>query len=291
MRVYQKMKQKAGQGEMGKNNAEYGFDEWEKAVPKEYQNIWREGGILGFWGDLGLQEQIKEAFLSSNTIRIKVTIGVDLMREDNQFGLRQIFNILKDEDVAGKHVQVQILLALPCFDSRQVDERYELRDSEMTKEEFISTWYSFIEEILNYSNGKGNKSHMSVNIRFYSEEHATWRFYICKNDRGSTTVLLSNYNKNHSGSETPMYKIIKNEDNIGGFMDSYFDEIWETAIKRKDLANMILSDGDTGDLPEEGKKRRIYEHCRDCCSKATMDRDRKAFRCKELVIKHLSVLE
>lgn len=280
--------------EIEKEVAKLDFGEWEKEVPDEFRNIWRVGGIQGFWDNSGLQEQIRKAFLSSNTIRIKVIRGADLMKEDNSFGLKKIFDTLKSKGANGKHVHVQILLALPCFDSRQVDERYDLRDHMMDKTQFISSWYSFIGEILKYSNGaeKDNKSYMSVDIRFYSEEHATWRFYICK-DAGdaNTVVLLSNYSRNHSGSETPMYKIIKNDDNIGGFMDSYFEEIWRNAIKRNELADMILSDGNVDNLPEEPKKQHIYSHCYECCSNAVMDHDKKAIQCKELVIRHLSVLE
>ena len=202
-------------------------------------DLWRIGKIRGLWAtERGLKRQIKKGFYSANDIKLKVTRGADLLDPNNKYGLYKILKDLKDGKGKSNspEVNIKVLLIVPCFKEQHVKERFE-RHTDMTPEQFLESWYKFISEIR-----LCNTEHLSINIRFYLGSHARWRFYILSKPNGAnTTVLLSEYDRNTPGSSGQMYKIIRGENNIGTFMTSYFDELWNSALTPKKLRECIQS--------------------------------------------------
>lgn len=205
---------------------------------KAHFNLWYIGKLRGLWEKKGLINQINKNFYSSNIIKVKVTRGYELLESNNEYGIDKILNKLKD-DKGKNHTEkviIKFLLILPCFQEKHVRERYQ-RHQKMTQKEYLNTWYKFLENIHNY-----NTDHLSINVKFYFGDHSRWRFYIFSKPQGkSTTVLLSNYDENESGCEQPMYKVMKSDNNLGGFMNDYFDDLWNSALTFSDLNNFITS--------------------------------------------------
>jgi len=160
-----------------------------------YFDLFCTGKFRGLWKGKDLQKQIENNFYASKDIKMKVTRGADLFDPANEHGLKNVFDNLLLNRTHDEPVSVKILLACPCFDSEHVDERYNMREWKMSKKEFIETWYHFLEHIVYYSVNQNND--LDIKIRFYSEHHAKWRFYICEHAIGDKKiVLLSNYDKN-----------------------------------------------------------------------------------------------
>lgn len=206
------------------------LDGWVKAK----FNLWYIGKIKGLWKNRGLINQIKRNFYSANKIRIKVTRGSTLLKYDSrEYGLRDILdNIKRGENKREEKVEIEILLIIPCFQQKHVRQRYE-RHTNMSEKDFLESWYSFLNDIRSY-----NSDNLSISVRFYFDSHSRWRFYICYLPN-KTNVLLSTYDSLTDGRATPMYKIIKEEKNIGGFMTKYFDDLWENSLTPSKLYHYI----------------------------------------------------
>lgn len=238
-------------------------------------DLWRIGRIKGLWQDHGLIKQIQHCFSESQIIKIKVTRAYELLKSNNNYGFVQILDNLKDGK--GKKydgaVEMQFLLMLPCFKEEHVKIRYE-RHQTMTEDEFLETWYEFLKKIRTY-----NSDNLSINVRFYFENNAKWRFYIFTKPNGKgTNVLLSEYERDEPGSSEPMYKIIKGEKNIGAFMTEYFDEMWSTALTPLDLYQYINSGKCKNGFCIHCEKN-AAESCKACNLRQCVHED----SCKELI--------
>lgn len=200
-------------------------------------NQWKYGKLRGLWKGKGLKKQINRSFKDSRNIRIKVTRGTELVED-----VEKNINIIKElkilNDTANEHnpVKIQILLMAPCFKLKHVEKRYQTHRGKYDSEQnFLNSWKSTLEELVKYES-----DYCKISVRFYCGGHSRWRFYICSNrEDEKQIVLLSNYDDKTSGSATPMYKIIKGEKNIGAFMDTYFDEIWNTSIDLEDYIEFV----------------------------------------------------
>ena len=206
---------------------------------RSYFDLWHIGKIRGLWRDKGLARQIENNFYTSNSIKIKVTRGVELLKSTQECGFVKELTMLKDGK--GKthksSVNIQVLLVLPCYQEAHVRERRQAHQ-ELSDEQFLKSWYQFLDDIRKY-----DSEHLSINVRFYFGSHARWRFYIFEKAKANknTCVLLSEYDKNHGGIEKPMYRIMRGEQNIAGFMCKYFDELWnqEPTFSPRDLYEYI----------------------------------------------------
>lgn len=201
------------------------------------------GLMRGMWQQNGLIRQIQRCFFNSDDIKVKVTRGFDLLNKENEFGFVKILDALVNEEgkKSNQPKTIKFLLSIPCyqeehFRERYLEHRYSINpDKLITQEDFAESCYKFLQKIQKY-----NSVYLKIQVRFYFDNHEKWRFYIfSKNNIEKTTVMLSNYDKEKSGSSTPMYKIIKSESNIGGFMTDYFEEIWESAITPQQLYKII----------------------------------------------------
>lgn len=204
---------------------------------KSHFDLWKIGKVRGLWRDEGLKKQIKENFYSSSEIKIKVTRGIELLDSENDFGLNKILCDLRDGKCNHNYkVVLKILLIIPCFKDKHVIERYQ-RHNGMTFEEFVDTWYEFLKKIQNF-----NSNHLSINVKFYFGYHSRWRFYIFSGTNSvNSTILLSDYDVNSSGCEEPMYKVIKSQNNLGEFMNDYFNDLWIESLSPNDLYQYIIS--------------------------------------------------
>lgn len=202
--------------------------------------LWKIGQIKGLWKGSGLNRQVTKAFLKANEIKIKVTRGSELLKSENNHSIKKVLNKIyaksRDEQ---KQVYIKILLIEPCFQLKHVKDRYKRHKSSMSEKDFITSWYDFL---LNLHKLYPPHDFFSYEVRFYSGRHSKWRYYVCNvHEKNITTVLLSSYDVNTSGSSTPMYKIIRGDMNIGGFMDRYFEEVWNESLTEEDLIKHILA--------------------------------------------------
>lgn len=202
-------------------------------------DLWYVGKLRGLWSDTSLMKQIEGAFLSSGSIKIKVTRGCDLLDRDNKFGLYDILTKMKESK---KDAKLKILLIVPCFKLKHVQERYQSH-SEMTEADFLESWYIFLMKISSF-----RTKQLSINVKFYFDFYTQWRFYIVENEK--TILWLSDYKKSMFGSETPMYKIVKNNTNIAAAYSNHFDELWNDALKPR--------------LLEQGIKGGTIKDCASC---------------------------
>lgn len=206
---------------------------------QSYFDLWHIGKIRGLWRDKGLARQIEKNFYTSNSIKIKVTRGVELLKPTQECGFVKELALLKDGK--GKThkspVNIQVLLVLPCYQEAHVCERRQAHQ-ELNDNLFLKSWYQFLDDIRKF-----DSEHLSINVRFYFGTHARWRFYIFEkaNANKNTCVLLSEYDKNLGGIEKPMYRIMRGEHNIAGFMCKYFDELWnqESTFSPRELYEYI----------------------------------------------------
>lgn len=235
---------------------------------KSHFDLWKIGKIRGLWRDEGLKNQIKENFYSSSEIKIKVTRGIELLDQENDFGLNEILCNLRDGKFnPNSKVVLKILLIIPCFEDKHVKERYQ-RHNGMSYEDFVETWYEFLKEIAKY-----NSNHLSINVKFYFGNHSRWRFYIFSGT--NSTILLSDYDVNSKGCEEPMYKIIKSENNLGGFMSNYFDDLWKESL-----------------LPNELYKHMDSQNCMAySCKKCMETQNTDCQNCKRGICNHKDVCE
>lgn len=133
------------------------------------------------------------------------------------------------------------MLIIPCFEEKHVQERYQTHkehERSITEDGFLETWYQFLEAASKY------RYKLNIIVKFYFGNHSKWRFYIFSPPEDGNTpheqiILFSDYDKEKDGRTTPMYKVIKEDRNIGGLMDRYFDEIWEESLSPKELLESI----------------------------------------------------
>lgn len=193
--------------------------------------LFTKGKIKGLWAKKGLIGQIKMGFKESDNIKIKVTRGIDLFNKEDVYGF---VPYMKDIQSGSRKVHMQFLLITPCFKESHVRIRKE-RHTQLRNDEFLETWYESVQKMKEYSN-----NNLSIAVKFYTGGHARWRYYIfSKNNGEKAKVFLAHYDKNTSGSEQPMYKIIKKAPNIASFMTDYFDDLWNEAISPAQLYSKI----------------------------------------------------
>lgn len=239
-------------------------------------DLWRYGKIKGLWIEKGLIRQIEKGFRESDDIKIKVTRGYDLFREDEKYGFIKSLNELKKKN---SNTNIRFLLIVPCFKEQHVQQRYE-RHVGIKPYDFLETWYKSVSKMKEYSS-----EYLSMNVRFYMGGHARWRFYVFSRQNGrKSSVFLSDYDKNTAGSEHPMYKIIKKSHNIASFMTSYFDDLWDSALTPLQLFDVI------------NQEKCIRQFCGNCkkedkCSDCPHSDCNYKEQCKKLVKKYESELK
>ncbi len=228
---------------------------------------WHFGKFKGLWKDKALKSQIKKHFLKASKINIKVTRGTDLVDEETagDISIVKELKTLKDKSSVRNPIQIKILLMAPCFKVKHVQKRYELHKAKYgSPQNFLKSWTKTFEQLVKYED-----DYCKISVKFYYGGHSRWRFYICTDNEGDRkTVLLGNYDDETEGPDTPMYKIIKGEKNIGGFMDKYFDEIWNHSINLSELINSIKNDKCVRLFCEECKNSDNNRGCNTKCSAA-----------------------
>lgn len=202
--------------------------------------LWHDGKVRGLWKGDRLVHQIEKYSNKSAIIRMKVTRGKDLLEKDKIYGFWKIFQNINGNSELDRPVLVQALLIIPCFKESHVQERYEThkKQENIPEEKFLETWYQFLQLTSEY------KHSLKIETRFYFGNHSKWRFYIFsppEDVSDKSVVLFSDYDKTKDGRKTPMYKVIKDEKNIGGFMSRYFEEIWDESLSPSEWAKAVES--------------------------------------------------
>lgn len=210
-------------------------------------DIWRKGKFRGLWEDKGLIKQVKKEFDSANIIKVKVTRGINLLSTENRFGFESILKDLSENKGNNKnnHVNLKFLLIIPCLNVKHVQNRQ--KHYNQGDEEFLESWYDFVKRILKYKS-----KYLEIEVRFYSGSHSRWRFYVFSKNRFDSAVLLSEYGEK-DGSKEPMYKILVGPQNIGGYIDTYYDELWDNSITYETLQQQIVSEECINCFPEIGR--------------------------------------
>lgn len=200
------------------------------------------GCFQGLWKSANLSGELKRNFENAQTIKIKVTRGSELFDKKQNGNISNYLEYLRDVASSEREILCRFLLIAPCYRLRHVRERHILSKKKYQKpEDFLGSWYDTIKAIDDIEKEKNNV-HFQVEVRFYSGRHSKWRFYIFESlDRAIKTVLFSDYDADRRthGTELPMYKVIKNDQNIGGFMERYFDEIWNVALTKEGFKELI----------------------------------------------------
>lgn len=223
-------------------------------------NLWRDGKMRGLWRGNALVKQLKKYSADSTNIRIKVTRGNNLLAKGEKYGFEKIFRDLDEDKKLNQKISVQALLIVPCYKEKHVQARYETHhhSEDISKEDFLETWYKFLENTSTY------QGMLNIETRFYFGNHSKWRFYIFSppadsNHSNQQVVLFSDYDEKRAGSETPMYKVIKHDRSIGGFMTRYFDEIWNESLTPKKLSDAI----EKGRIKPQNTYSKVY-NCMGC---------------------------
>lgn len=228
------------------------------------------GCFQGLWKSKNLASELKRNFENAQTVKIKVTRGSELFDEKQNGHISNYLEYLRDIASSQREIHCKFLLIAPCYRLRHVKERHELSKKEYPKpEDFLGSWYDTIKAIDDIEKEKRNV-HFDVEVRFYSGRHSKWRFYIFESlDRAIKTVLFSDYDADRRthGAELPMYKVLKNDQNIGGFMERYFDEIWNVALTKERFKILV----------DNGKC--IKRFCEDCDIESVNEQDCQLCTC------------
>lgn len=202
------------------------------------------GCFQGLWKEKNLSEELKRNFGSAQTVKIKVTRGSELFDRRQSRHICDYLAGLRDVASSEREIHCQFLLIAPCYRLSHVRERHKLSLKKYKKpQDFLESWYDTVKAI-DAIDAEISNVHFHVEVRFYSGRHSKWRFYIFESvDRAIKTVLFSDYDANRGshGTELPMYKVLKNDQNIGGFMERYFEEIWSVALTRDGFKELVLS--------------------------------------------------
>lgn len=233
---------------------------WNNNFLKAELYLWRAGKLRGLWQGDGLVKQLEKYSDESANIQIKVTRGIDLLEKDKKYGFWKIFQEINGKVELDRKVVVQALLIVPCFKEKHVKARYETHKEldNISEDTFLETWYEFLKKASEY------RQMLTIITRFYFGNHSKWRFYIFSPPEDGTVpdkqiVLFSDYDGKRDGRNTPMYKVIKNDRNIGGFMSRYFDEIWSESLTPNELSEAI----EKGELKPKNACFREYS-CTGC---------------------------
>lgn len=213
------------------------------------------GCFKGLWKEKNLSEELKRNFKNAQIVKIKVTRGSELFDKKQNRHIGEYLETLRDTASSEREVYCQFLLIAPCYRLQHVRERHKLSKKQFnTPNEFLGSWYDTLDAINKIESEKKNV-HFHVEVRFYTGRHSKWRFYIFESVNSAIkTVLFSDYDADNGkhGTELPMYKVLENQKNIGGFMSRYFDEIWSVALTTEGFKQMV---------EEETCMQRFCEEC------------------------------
>ena len=213
------------------------------------------GRFKGLWSSENLAGELKRNFEDAQTIKIKVTRGTELFESQRSAQIRTYLEKLNEIASPERGISCQFLLIAPCAKIHHVNERYEIHKERYPKmEDFLESWYKTIENIENLKKEKNNRN-FRIEVRFYSGRHSKWRFYIFESRKKTIkTVLFSDYDaaKRSHGSDISMYKVLENGKNIGGFMERYFDEIWQLSLTKAAFKEAV------------NNKKCLRKFCEDC---------------------------
>lgn len=223
-----------------------------KAAWKE----WETGGFRGLWVSENIAKELKRNFDQAQTVKIKVTRGTELFDAKNEGEICTYLEEMRDRASKDNVIRCKMLLIAPCYKLKHVRERHkDAHEDYPTPEAYMLSWSETLQNIKSICDGDKRNSNFHINVRFYSGRHSKWRFYIFESiDKCIKTVLFADYDaeRGSHGRKLPMYKVIENDQNIGGFMERYFDEIWDSALDREGLKKLIL---------ERNCEKRFCEEC------------------------------
>ncbi|NBK77244.1 hypothetical protein D5272_01170 [bacterium D16-76] len=253
---------------------------------KSQLDLWQIGKIRGLWQHKGLVKQLEKNMYSSNKIRIKVTRGIELLNPKKEYSFFTELNSLKHgkDKTHSQDVEMQILLVIPCYKDPHVIERKDAHQ-DIPHEKFLKTWYDFLDKIDTY-----RSEYLHIDVKFYLGSHARWRFYIFEkaNPKKNTCVLLSEYDSKSGGIDNPMYRIMRGEKNIAGFMCNYFDTLWnsKSTFSPKDWNSYIETQKCQSHFCQNCDDRGM-SNCKNCGRKSCEYED----ICKKLSQEHMTILQ
>ncbi len=185
-----------------------------------YFDVVKTGRCRGLWGSKQLRKRIKNSYKKSDMTKIKVTRGYNL------FGKKEgVFNELFFRTEHNISKKVKILLHYPCLKSHHIFDRSNANQSSV--EDYVSDIFSVLAKFKEHS--ELAETDEKIEVRFFNGGYTNWRYYIFNENQGSHLMLFNHYNKKTPGAKSKMFEVHGGNGSLCDFMESEFDEIFESA--------------------------------------------------------------
>lgn len=209
----------------------------QEAIKKQFEI----GKIRGLWTIPELDEEIKNHFLNSSKVKIKVTRGFNIFVDDGKTTHRDIFYHCIHEFGKNQKRQIELLLHFPCLISDHTISR--AKANRITPEKYIETLFEVIKSIKEVT--KSSTNHNEITVKFYDDYEIKWRYYIFE-ERGShkKTLFLNYYDDKKSGADSAMLKIEYGEGTLCHDFDKKFDEVFNNSNISKEIVSNLLNEND-----------------------------------------------
>ena len=66
-----------------------------------------------------------------------------------------------------------------------------------------------------------------IEVRFYKEQYADWRYYIFIEPNQRKNLLFNHYSKKTPGAKSNMFNVLGGEESLCDYLDNQFDEIFD----------------------------------------------------------------
>jgi hypothetical protein len=199
-----------------------------------YWSQFVNGKLHGFWRGKDLDTQIINHYKKSYEIRIKVTRAYNLFISPKN---KNFYKCVSDPAMLKQERVIKLLMHPPCLVSKHIQKRADA--NRMSPAAFLKTWFDVLEALLVQINSNRHLG-LTSEVRFYSNEHERWRFYIFE---GKDETLFANYyDPKISGYMTPMYQIHHSNESLHKHFSNYFEEIWNSEEESCDACSYIIND-------------------------------------------------
>lgn len=196
-----------------------------KLIP--YLKLYNEAKFRGLIPNKDLDEIIYKDTFNSQEIKIKVTRANKLfVIENNQSFKKVIDEIVSSKKLKDKEISFKLLLHVPCLITEHVKNRANANNLSNDVDKFIKSWFETLLALDNYNKNQNLK--LKFEVKFYSEKHTRWRFFIFKGNQQSEKKMLFDYYDSTSPSfRDDMFAVRSGKQSLLDNFEKYFDEIWD----------------------------------------------------------------
>lgn len=215
--------------------------EKDDAEQKAILDLFNVAKIKGLYDGISLESEIKNYFVDSSKVKIKVTRGYNLFIDDGTSSEKDIFHHCINEIGKDKERDIELLLHFPCLKSEHTIKR--ATANRITPEQYIKSLLQVIFEIKKITKSTTNKNEISV--RFYNDYEIKWRYYLFVNAKNSDkTLFLNYYDDKKSGADSAMLKIEFGSGTLCQDFDAKFDEIFTNSKHSKEIVSNLKANNE-----------------------------------------------